>query len=112
MNIKKKPGRRPLQDGQFRHAISRQQRERSIWWEEYACWVTPEGLSWIYTDDPNNRGVSWRDDTSQPIAVSRAISWLTDEETTELSSRPRPRHDPIPETIDDLRKDTAREGRE
>jgi hypothetical protein len=90
-----KPGRQPLPLSQFRHQVSAPQRARSVWFEEYGCYVTPEFLTWGYTDNPGNQGVSWRDAEGEPIAVAVAGAFLDEHQRRELGARERPKHPPI-----------------
>jgi len=54
----------------FEHEVPESVRNTSTWDPDYTCWKTPDGRSWIYTDDPRREGVSWRDATGDPIAVA------------------------------------------
>ncbi len=55
---------------EFKHEVSEELRNASKWDDDYSCWVTPDDRSWVYTDDPGNCGVSWRDGNGEPISVA------------------------------------------
>jgi hypothetical protein len=54
----------------FTNEVPEEIRVVSRWDEDYACYVTPDGRSWRYTDDPRGEGVSWRDSQGDPVSVA------------------------------------------
>lgn len=61
---------------EFPHEVPEPIRQQSRWNADYACYETPDGRSWRYTDDPRGEGVAWRDSQGEPVAVA---IWLEDD---------------------------------
>lgn len=61
---------------QYKHEVPENLRKASVWNDEYSCYQTPGGKFWRYTDDPDCRGESLRDEFGKSISVS---VWLTED---------------------------------
>jgi hypothetical protein len=54
----------------FSHQVPGALRELSRFDWDTNTFTAPDGRVWIYTDDPDGEGVSWRDERGDPIHIA------------------------------------------